>query len=169
MRISDWSSDVCSSDLKVLVGIDLDVPAGTMVGFVGPNGSGKTTLLNIISGFVESDSGTVRLGDVDITGTPTHKVAALGLARTFQVPRLVDDLTVGENVELGEIGLDRQRALAGLFRPPGFRRKDRERAERARHVCRFLGFSEEVISTEAGSLPLGLKRLTEIGRDRTST
>src|SRR3546814_3189565 len=75
---------------KVLVGIDLDVPAGTMVGFVGPNGSGKTTLLNIISGFVESDSGTVRLGDVDITGTPTHKVAALGLARTFQVPRLVD-------------------------------------------------------------------------------
>src|SRR3546814_20371705 len=98
-----------------------------MVGFVGPNGSGKTTLLNIISGFVESDSGTVRLGDVDITGTPTHKVAALGLARTFQVPRLVDDLTVGENVELGEIGLDRHPALAGLCSPPALRRNARTR------------------------------------------
>src|SRR3546814_12999119 len=98
MRISDWSSDVCSSDLKVLVGIDLDVPAGTMVGFVGPNGSGKTTLLNIISGFVESDSGTVRLGDVDITGTPTHKVAALGLADRKSVGK---GQSVSVRVDLG--------------------------------------------------------------------
>jgi branched-chain amino acid transport system permease protein len=148
----------------VLAGIDLEVPAGQMVGFVGPNGSGKTTMLNIISAFHQPDAGRVLLGDRDVTGSTTYQIARHGLARTFQVPRLVDELTVGENVELGEIGLDRQRAASGLARLPGFSRTDRARAERAVAVCRFLGFSDEVIHSPAGRLPLGLKRLTEIGR-----
>lgn len=148
----------------VLTGIDLEVPAGQMVGFVGANGSGKTTLLNIVSGFVPPDSGAVYIGGEPVTGLASHRVAAKGLARTFQVPQLVDELTVVENIELGEIGLGRQRVFDGLLRPPGFARRDRDRAKRAVAVARFLGLDDVVMDTAVGSLPLGLKRITEIGR-----
>jgi branched-chain amino acid transport system permease protein len=144
--------------------VDVELRAGRVLALIGPNGSGKTTLLNLVSGFVAPDAGSVVLNGTDVSGLSANRIARLGLGRTFQVPRLVDELTVVQNVQLGLVGRDRQRVLSGLLRLPWQVGRERRGRERARHVCRLLGFSDGLMEAPAGTLPLGLKRLAEIGR-----
>jgi len=80
--------------------VDLAVREGTIHALVGPNGAGKTTLFNLLTGFLTPTSGAVRLGDRDITGLPPERVAHLGVARSFQITSLFDQLTPTEHVEL---------------------------------------------------------------------
>ncbi len=80
----------------------LQVSPGHIYGIVGPNGSGKTSLLNAISGLVSVDEGTILFKGTDVTKSPASKRARLGMARTFQAPRVLDDLSVWENLELGD-------------------------------------------------------------------
>ncbi len=84
-----------------LDGVSFQVPRGSITGLIGPNGSGKTTLVNIISGMLGPTSGTVRLRGAEISGLPAHKIARMGLARTFQVVRPFANMTVLENVAVG--------------------------------------------------------------------
>src|SRR3546814_9445025 len=104
MRISDWSSDVCSSDLGsahvglleirglkksfgslvVLDGIDLDVEEGEIQGVIGPNGAGKSTLFNIINGIYTTGSGTISFRGRSIANKPVYRIAAMGIGRTFR-------------------------------------------------------------------------------------
>ncbi|MEO6044214.1 MAG: ABC transporter ATP-binding protein [Tepidiformaceae bacterium] len=84
-----------------LAGISLAVPKGKVVGLIGPNGSGKTTLVNVISGMLRPTSGTVQLKGKTISGLPTHRIAKMGLSRTFQVVRPFTNMTVLENVAIG--------------------------------------------------------------------
>ncbi|MDT7860518.1 MAG: ATP-binding cassette domain-containing protein [Candidatus Calditenuis sp.] len=89
---------------------------GEVLGVIGPNGSGKTTLLNVISGLVRPDGGRVVIGGVDVTGKGPRAVASMGVRRTFQVPKLIGDLSVLENVALpllGQMGLEDARRRAG--------------------------------------------------------
>lgn len=81
--------------------IDLTVQRGEIVGLLGPNGSGKTTALNLISGLLRPDSGTIRLAGTDIAGQPAYRIARLGLARTFQLVRVLGGMTCTENVRAG--------------------------------------------------------------------
>lgn len=76
-----------------------------VVGLIGPNGAGKTTLINLITGFDLPSSGTVSLGDEDVTGWRPARRARAGLARTFQHGHLFSALTVAENVQLGALGI----------------------------------------------------------------
>ncbi|MEM4314757.1 MAG: ABC transporter ATP-binding protein [Nitrososphaerota archaeon] len=78
--------------------VNLEVVAGEVVGLIGPNGAGKTTLLNVISGFYKPDMGRIRLNGLDVTGEPPHKVARAGVSRTFQIPKILRNLTVEENI-----------------------------------------------------------------------
>ena len=84
--------------LTALDGVDLDVAPGAAVGIIGHNGAGKTTLFDVISGFLDPDGGSVRLGDIDVTGEPPHRRAIAGLGRSFQEARLFPSLTVAETV-----------------------------------------------------------------------
>lgn len=84
-----------------LAGVSLTVPKGSVVGLIGPNGSGKTTLINVISGMLRPTSGSVVLKGKTISGLPTHRIARMGLARTFQVVRPFANMTVLENVAIG--------------------------------------------------------------------
>lgn len=81
-----------------LDGVDLDVPAGEVVGLIGPNGAGKTTCIDAITGFTAPARGRIRFAGRDVTGTPPHGRARAGLARTFQSLELFDDLSVLDNL-----------------------------------------------------------------------
>ncbi len=86
--------------LVALDNIDLDVPPGIVQAIIGPNGSGKTTLLNALSGASHADAGSVRIGGHEIFRLKPHRIARLGLARTFQNIRIFDNLSVLENVKV---------------------------------------------------------------------
>jgi branched-chain amino acid transport system permease protein len=147
-----------------LQNVGLTVPGGSIITVIGANGSGKTTLLNCISGFVTPDSGRVLLNGREISSVPGHRRAHLGMARTFQVPRLIEELTVRENVELGVFGLDPQTVGASIFRTPRFRVRQAAAAERALAACKALGLSERGVNARASELTLALKRTVEIAR-----
>ena len=93
------------------------VAPGEIVGLIGPNGAGKTTLFNVITGLVEEDEGTVRLGALDLSHAPPHRIARAGLARTFQNLRLFPSLSARENVELAALSARRYRPEAPALDP----------------------------------------------------
>ncbi|WLB58625.1 branched-chain amino acid ABC transporter ATP-binding protein/permease [Bradyrhizobium japonicum] len=86
------------SGLRAVDDVSFTVAPGEIVGIIGPNGSGKTTLLNTLSGALRPSSGTIRLGGTVLNGLRAHQIARLGLARTFQLVRVMPDMTVAENV-----------------------------------------------------------------------
>jgi ABC-type branched-subunit amino acid transport system ATPase component len=129
-------------------GVDLVVKKGEILGLIGPNGAGKTTLVNALSGFQKPSAGTVLMNGRDVTGLSPHRLARLGLARTFQSVRLFPGLTVLENVELGGVGVGMRR--------PAARKWARELLERLK-----LG---NLASLYATGLPHGLERRLGIVR-----
>jgi branched-chain amino acid transport system ATP-binding protein len=81
--------------------VSFDVRTGELLGLIGPNGSGKTTVLNLISGALRPTAGSVSLGSSRISGLPAHRIARLGVARTFQLVRMLPSLTAEQNVIAG--------------------------------------------------------------------
>ncbi len=86
--------------LQALAGVTLDVHAGEILGLIGPNGSGKSTLINVVSGYYRVDGGRIVLDGRDIARVRAHRIAGLGLARTYQIPRSFHRLSVLDNVAL---------------------------------------------------------------------
>ncbi len=89
--------------LDAITDVTFSIDAGTITSIIGPNGAGKSTLFNLITGFLPVTAGTVRFRGQVITGLPTNRVAALGIARAFQIARPFRDLTVRENVRIGAL------------------------------------------------------------------
>ncbi|HUG37360.1 MAG TPA: branched-chain amino acid ABC transporter ATP-binding protein/permease, partial [Candidatus Limnocylindrales bacterium] len=119
--------------IQALRGVSLDVAAGQIVGLVGPNGSGKTTLINVISGHYAADRGQTDLGGASLSRLTAHQIAALGVSRTYQIPRPFAHFTALENVALaGTFG-------AGWLAP-------REAREEARAWLAFTGLARHVAS-----------------------
>jgi branched-chain amino acid transport system permease protein len=86
--------------IQALREVTLTITEGELVGLVGPNGSGKTTLVNLVSGAFRADAGTLRIAGADVAGMPPHRVSHLGVARTYQIPRPFESMTVRDNVAL---------------------------------------------------------------------
>jgi len=86
--------------LQALAGVTLEVRAGEILGLIGPNGSGKSTLINVVSGYYQADGGRVVLDGLDIARVRAHRIAGLGVARTYQIPRSFGRLKVVDNVAL---------------------------------------------------------------------
>ena len=84
--------------------VDLTVSEGDVHALVGPNGAGKTTLFNLLTGFLKPSAGQIRLGGRDITGSSPERIARLGVARSFQITNLFEQLTLQEHVELALMG-----------------------------------------------------------------
>jgi ABC-type branched-subunit amino acid transport system ATPase component len=115
------------------------VNAGELVSVIGPNGSGKTTLFNLITGLTERDSGTIRLEGQEISGLPSHEIVQRGVARTFQNIRLFNNLSVLENLLVGEHTRLRAGPLGAIFRPPRVREEERRAVESALEVLGLFG------------------------------
>jgi branched-chain amino acid transport system ATP-binding protein len=86
------------SGLEILSGISLQVQSGERHAIIGPNGAGKSTLFNVITGFYQPSRGRIFFQEKDITGWPSHRIARLGLARSFQITSVFPKMTVYENV-----------------------------------------------------------------------
>jgi branched-chain amino acid transport system ATP-binding protein len=136
--------------VKALQGVSMSVEEGEIVGLIGPNGAGKTTLFNVITGFYPPDKGRVEVFGKDVTGWPPHRVAGLGVARTFQIPKPFHDLTVYENV-LVSIKFSNRR-LSEL-----------EAAEEAKRILEFLGL-DKYAHMLAAQLNVALEKRLELAR-----
>ncbi|MGH8915159.1 MAG: ABC transporter ATP-binding protein [Acidimicrobiia bacterium] len=92
--------------------VSVTIDKGEIVGLVGPNGSGKSTLINLLSGFYPADRGEVVFDGTDIVSFPAHQIAALGIARTYQIPRPFDTMTPRENIAVSYMFGRRRHTLA---------------------------------------------------------
>jgi ABC-type branched-subunit amino acid transport system ATPase component len=146
-------------------GVSLEVEQGSIHGLIGPNGAGKTTLVNVITGYVPFQSGHAWLQSDELTGLPAHRIAALGISRTFQNIRLFKELTALENVIVGMHTRRRDDTLAQLATLPMFRRDQRSRMDDARALMEAVGLAAgEIADRAAGTLPYGDQRRLEIAR-----
>lgn len=151
--------------VRAVDGVSLEVEQGSIYGLIGPNGAGKTTLVNVITGYVPFQSGQAWLESDELTGRPAHRIAALGVSRTFQNIRLFKDLTATENVVVGMHARRRDDTLAQLATLPMFRRDQRTRLDEAHRLMDTVGLSAKNIGKRsAGTLPYGDQRRLEIAR-----
>ncbi|QKS26757.1 ABC transporter permease subunit [Vreelandella titanicae] len=151
------------SGLRALDDVSLQVFPGTITGLVGPNGSGKSTLVNVISGIYKPSSGTVSFKGQTVSGWPTHKVASLGVTRTFQDPRNVPSLTVRENILMGAHRLYKHSAFAASINSRASSREETKflgRVDALMKEADLLQHADDAV----GSLPYGIQRLVEVAR-----
>ena len=144
-------------------GASFDIPEGQITALIGPNGAGKTTVVNILSGSMRCDSGREFIDATEVTNWPSHRIARLGLFRTFQLSRELGGLTVLENLLVAPANQAGDSVANVLFRPSLIRRQEREHAERALEVLEIYGLYRHR-DTRASELSGGQKKLLEIAR-----
>jgi branched-chain amino acid transport system ATP-binding protein len=149
--------------LVALDNIDLDVPAGIVQAIIGPNGSGKTTLLNALSGASHADAGSIRIGGQEIFRLKPHRVARLGLARTFQNIRIFDNLSVLENVKVAAACNKPSSFFDIIVSSARHKHSEAEINTVAREALETVGLSHRA-DDRATQLPYAQRRLLEIAR-----
>ncbi|MFJ9175313.1 ABC transporter ATP-binding protein [Streptomyces sp. NPDC102360] len=149
--------------LTALDAIGLTVEPGTVHAVIGPNGAGKSTTFNVLSGVYRATSGTVHLGERELTGLPPHRIAEFGVARTFQNLALPPQTTVADSLLLGRHRLTRAGFVAAGLRLPSATREERAHRERAREIAEFVGIADQ-LAAPTGSLPYGAQKLAELAR-----
>ncbi len=154
---------IAFSGLRALQNVSFGVPEKAIFGLIGPNGAGKTTLLNCLSRFYTPDDGRVGYAGSDITRVPVHRIAPMGICRTFQNLELFNDLSVLDNVRVGCLYRHRANFVAELLRLPACGRAERETIREAHAVIEELGI-EKHAQTRVGDLPFGLQKTVELGR-----
>ncbi len=125
--------------LAALEGVDLRVGRGEILAVIGPNGAGKSTLFNVLTGIYRPTEGTVWFDGEHITGWPTHRIVARGIARTFQASRLFSDLSVLDNVVLGMHTRTKTSVLGALLLPSRSRRELMQASARAEEILTQVG------------------------------
>jgi ABC-type branched-subunit amino acid transport system ATPase component len=149
--------------LTALAKVSLELRPGEVHGLIGPNGSGKTTLLNLLSGYYQPDGGRISLEDLDISNSSVQQRANLGVARTFQKPRLLPTLSVLDNAMLGGWRDARAGFLGSAFMLPQVRKDERELRARAEELLHGVGLSH-AIGRRANLLEHAEQRFLEIAR-----
>ena len=149
--------------LKAVSDVSFTVRAGTIKSVIGPNGAGKTTLFNLISGMLPCDSGTVLQNGREITRLQPHRIAKLGISRTFQTTKLFSRMTVLENVMVGRHARTRAGFFSGVLNLPWTWKEEREIRERSMELLGVLGMADSA-GQIASNLPFGKQRLLEIAR-----
>ncbi|MDQ0792977.1 ABC transporter ATP-binding protein [Streptomyces sp. B1I3] len=149
--------------LTALDAVSFTVEPGSVHAVIGPNGAGKSTTFNVLSGVYRATSGSVHLGSTELTGLAPHRIAGLGVARTFQNLALPPHATVADSLLLGRHRLTRTGFVAAGLRLPSAAREGRLHRARVREIAEFIGLEKE-LETPAGILPYGKQKLVELGR-----
>ncbi len=143
--------------------VSFNVAARSITGLIGPNGAGKTTMLSMLAGQLHPQSGEILLDGQHVENLPAHRLHALGLARTFQIPRPFRRLTVLENLLLARPGQSGERLATVLWQRARIAAAERTAAERAHALLEDLRLGEHAY-TAAGDLSGGQHKLLDLGR-----
>ena len=142
---------------RALAGVSLRFPSSGIVAIIGPNGAGKTSLLNVLTGFLRPDAGQCFLGEQDITRLSSHRIAQLGMVRTFQDLRLILQVSVLENVLLARPNQRGERLWAALF-GLGVAAEEAQNRQEALRLLRFIGLEASALG-RAEDLSYGQQKL----------
>ncbi len=148
--------------LTVLDGVSFAVEPGELFALIGPNGAGKTSVLNCISGIYRGQ-GAIRFGGRDILGLPPHRIAGLGIARTFQHGELFPQMSVVENLLTGRHVRFRANPLSEMLFLPGVRREEIEQREAIERIIEIVEL-ERYRHAAVGGLPFGLQKIVGFAR-----
>ncbi len=143
--------------------VDLSVRSGEIMALIGPNGAGKTTMFNLISGTHALEKGQVLFEGNLVSGLPPHRMAAMGVIRTFQNLQIFDNMTVLENVMTGCHLQGKVGFLAAALRWPGVTGEEKQLQAQAMEYLTMVGLADRA-SSQAASLAYGQQRLVEIAR-----
>ena len=149
--------------LEALCDVSLAIEAGEIYGLIGPNGAGKTTFFNVLTGFYRADSGKFTFDGEPLDVSAPHRVAAAGIARTFQNIRLFGNMTALENVMVGRHLRTRAGVIGAVLRTAAIRAEERALHERAYALLEYVGIAARQHHL-AHSLPYGDQRRLEIAR-----
>ena len=143
--------------------VSLGIRRGTITGLIGPNGAGKTTLFNMVTGALKPSAGSVALNGQDVTGQPPERLFALGMARTFQIPRPFKRMTVLENLLMAPGSQIGEAVTGALFRRRATQRQEAAIREKARGILEFMTL-DRVADQPAGQISGGQMKLLELAR-----
>ena len=149
--------------LTAVDGMSVTLNRGELVGLIGPNGAGKTTLFNLIAGSLKPSSGTIAIGGHDVSGHGPERRIALGLGRTFQIPRPFAEMTVLENVLTGGQGQAGERIWMNFLRPGRVAAEEKAAIGKARALLDFVTLSK-LEREPARILSGGQRKLLELAR-----
>ena len=149
--------------IRAVDGVSFAVEQGKVFTIIGPNGAGKTTLFNLISRIYDPSQGSLYFAGNEITNVAPHRVAGLGIARTFQNIELFEHATVLQNLLLGRHAHRNTGLLSEILFTPSVRRAEVEHREKAEKIIDFLDLEHYRDSLIAG-LPYGVRKVVEVGR-----
>ena len=149
--------------IVALDGVSFDVAPGQIVGLIGPNGAGKTTLFNCVSRLYECDSGEIVFDGRPLGAVPRHRIAGIGIGRTFQNLALFRTMTVLDNVMVGHHSRTRGGFFANALRLPYAVQSDRDAARQAHALLELLEL-EQLGATRVSELPFGTQKRVELAR-----
>ena len=161
LAVTDLS--ISFGGIRAVDDVSFEVEEGEVFAIIGPNGAGKTTLFNLVSGIYFPDAGSVRFAGRDITSLPAHRIAPLGLARTFQNIELFEHATVLQNLLIGRHVHRRSSALSHLLFLPAVRREELEHRRRVEDVIDLLDLAH-YREQRIANLPYGVRKVVEVGR-----
>jgi branched-chain amino acid transport system ATP-binding protein len=149
--------------IVALDGISFDIAPGEIAGLIGPNGAGKTTLFNCLSRLYVPSRGDILFEGRSLLAEPRHRIAVLGLGRTFQNVALFDKLSVLDNVKVGCHSGSSAGFVASALRLPGTAQEERRITDRARELIAFMDL-EAYAGLPAGPLPFPIRKRVELAR-----
>ena len=149
--------------ITALDGVSFDIERGQIAGLIGPNGAGKTTLFNCLSRLYHLHAGDIWFEGRSLTDQPRHRIAALGIGRTFQNIALFGTMTVRQNILLGGHSGARSGFLCNALRLPLVRREEHVLAQRAESLLDFLDL-RAIAEMRVMDLPFGLQKRVELAR-----
>jgi len=149
--------------VKVLTSVSFEMEKNSILSVIGPNGAGKTSLVNCINGFYKPQHGTILFGDHDLTRLPSHKIAKLGVGRTFQQIELYTGLTTVGNLLAGRHMLMSSGMVAGAFFFGKARLEEVKHRKAVEEIIDLLEM-EHIRDEVVGNLSYGLRKRVELGR-----
>ncbi|MGD9884839.1 MAG: ABC transporter ATP-binding protein [Reyranella sp.] len=149
--------------IKAVDGVSFAVEQGEVFTIIGPNGAGKTTIFNLVSRIYEPTDGKLVFDGADITNVPPHRIAALGIARTFQNIELFEHATLLQNLLLARHAHKRSGFFSEILFLPSVRRMELEHREAVEKVIDFLDL-QQYRDSFIVNLPYGVRKVTELAR-----